>query len=108
MGIFSAPVEKSIVPLMILGETGIVGAVVFIIFLIVFYGTCKRKCYFVTASLFTVYLATNMAEATIFSPSGPGGVLWMICVSGGFVIDMLVKFYPDIRRFRVASGRSIY
>ena len=43
---------------------------------------------YVTASLFTVLLATNMGEATFFSPGGAGGLLWTISIIGGYCIDM--------------------
>lgn len=89
-GVFSAPVEKSVVPLMVLGETGILGAFFFLAFLISFYGACIRRRYIITLSLFTVFLATNMAEATIFSPAGAGGIEWIISVVGGFTLDRLV------------------
>ena len=73
---------------MVLGETGVIGAVVFAIFLISFYTTsCSRRLY-VTAALFAVLLATNMGEATFFSPGGGGGVLWTISIIGGYCIDM--------------------
>ena len=86
--IFTASVEKGVIPLMILGETGIIGAVFFLLFLAVFYQTCAHRRYVATATLFTVYLSTNMAEATFFSPSGSGGTLWILLVVGGFIIDM--------------------
>ncbi len=73
---------------MVLGETGILGVIAFIIFLIVFIATCHQRHYAATLTLFAVYLSTNMAEATFFSPSGGGGVMWIIMVVGGFVIDM--------------------
>ena len=86
--VISAPIEKGVLPIMVLGETGVVGAIVFAIFLISFYTTsCKRRLY-VTAALFTVLLATNMGEATFFSPGGSGGLLWTISIIGGYCIDM--------------------
>lgn len=86
--VISAPIEKGVLPIMVLGETGIVGAIVFVIFLISFYTTsCRRKLY-VTTALFTVLLATNMGEATFFSPGGSGGLLWTISIIGGYCIDM--------------------
>lgn len=86
--VISAPIEKGVLPVMVLGETGVIGAVVFAIFLISFYTTsCNRRLY-VTAALFTVLLATNMGEATFFSPGGGGGVLWTISIIGGYCIDM--------------------
>lgn len=86
--VFSASIEKGVLPTMILGETGIVGAFVFVIFLFSFFSTCSRKGYKSTAALFCVLLASNMGEATFFSPSGLGGILWVVLVAGGFVIDM--------------------
>jgi len=88
--VFSAPIEKSILPIMVLGETGIIGGFVFLVFLIVFYSTCIRKRYFCSLSMMTVFLATNMSEATFFSPGGVGGVIWIFCGVGGFVNDMII------------------
>ena len=38
--------------------------------------------------MFTVMLATNIGEATFFSPGGVGGIIWVLCIVGGFVLDM--------------------
>ena len=86
--VISAPVEKGVLPIMVLGETGVVGAIVFTIFLISFYSTSCRRRLYVTAALFTVLLATNMGEATFFSPGGSGGLLWTVSIVGGYCIDM--------------------
>lgn len=86
--LFNASVEKGLLPLMVLGETGIFGAFVFSIFLMTFYLTCRQKRYIATATLFTIFLSTNLGEATFFAPSGGGGFLWILLVVGGFVIDM--------------------
>lgn len=94
--VISAPIEKGVLPIMVLGETGIVGALVFVAFLVSFYTTIARNRLYITVTLFTVLLATNMAEATFFSPGGMGGVLWAICVIGGYCIDVLIaqqRFY---------------
>ena len=88
--VLSAPIEKGVLPMMILGETGVLGMLAFLFFLLCFYGGCNRKKFIVTASLFTLILATNMGEANFFSPGGPGGVLWTLCVGGGFLIDTIV------------------
>ena len=88
--VISAPIEKGVLPVMVLGETGIVGAVFFMMFLVAFYiGSSRRKLY-VTLALFTVMLASNMGEATFFSPGGMGGLLWAICVIGGYCIDIML------------------
>jgi len=86
----SAPIEKSVLPTMVLGETGIVGGIVFFVFLCTFYGTCIRKKYFCTMTMMSTFLATNLSEATFFSPGGVGGVMWIFCGVGGFVNDMII------------------
>ena len=88
--VFSAPIEKGILPLMVLSETGILGSVAFVTFLICFYAGCSIKKLRTTATLFTILLTTNMGEATFFSPGNTGGVLWIVCVLGGYVIDLSV------------------
>ncbi len=88
VSLFSASIEKGLLPLMVLGETGLIGTVAFVTFLVVFFVSCHQRHYTATLALFTVYLSTNMAEATFFSPAGGGGVQWIMMVVGGFVIDM--------------------
>ena len=88
--ILSAPIEKGVLPLMILSETGIIGSFAFLVFLICFYWGCSRKRLRTTATLFTILLMSNMGEATFFSPGNTGGVTWIICVLGGYVIDIAV------------------
>lgn len=96
--ILSAPIEKSILPLMVLGETGIVGFFFFSIYIIMFYVTCVKKRYYCCATLHTVFLATNMAEGTYFSPGGGGGYLWVLCVGGGFIIDTVVLYHRRLEK----------
>ena len=91
ISVFSAPIEKSILPLMVLGETGVFGAIAFAFFLFMFYHDATVKGYVATMTLFSVLLVTNMAEGTFFSPGGAGGLFWMLTVCGGFLIDMSVK-----------------
>lgn len=88
--LFSAPIEKGLLPLTILGESGLLGSSIFLLFLLNFFSICYVKRYTATAILFLVFLTTNMAEATFFSPAGGGGVFWSLLVVGGFSIDMAV------------------
>lgn len=88
--VLSAPVEKGFLPLVILGEGGIIGIVLFSFFLIYFYYNCQKKKMYVTIVMFTAFLATNMGEATFFSPGGIGSILWMLAVVGGFLIDTII------------------
>ena len=86
---YSAPIEKGVIPTMILGETGVVGFVVFLLFLMDFFVRCNRYGYVATVSLFVSLLMLNMSEASFFSPGGQGGAEWMLLVVGGYALDCL-------------------
>ena len=96
--ILSAPIEKGILPLMVLGEGGLVGLAVFLVFVCMFYSGCKKKHLFVTMALFTVLLMSNFGEADFFSPGGIGGAKWVLCVVGGFIIDCQLLFAREMER----------
>lgn len=85
---FSAPVEKGVLPLMILGEGGIIGAIIFVGFIFLFYVKCAKYKYSALLILMSGFLAANMGEATFFSPSGAGGDFWFVCIIGGWIIDL--------------------
>ena len=86
----SAPIEKGVLPLMVLGEGGILGAGAFLVFLAMFYGACAKNRYLATATLFTVYFMLNMSEATFFSANG-GGFEWIVFLVGGFIVDAAMR-----------------
>lgn len=44
-----------------------------------------------TMSGFTTMLATNIGEATFFSPGAGGGMLWSFAIVGGMTIDSITK-----------------
>lgn len=94
--IISSPIEKGVLPVMVLGETGILGETAFLVFLFGFYGICTRRHYYVTITTFSVFLMTNFGEATFFSPGGGGGTMWMFCVVGGFTIDTVILFRKNL------------
>lgn len=102
--ILTAPIEKGITPLMVLGETGILGEGCFIIFLVTFCGTCMRRKYIATLSLFTVMFVTNMGEATMFSPGGTGGILWVVSTVGGFTIDTYLLYRRQLEQQWAGMG----
>ncbi len=104
LSLYSAPIEKGILPLMVLGETGIVGELAFSAFLFTFIGTCLKRRYVATSTLFVVFFSTNMAEASFFAPSGGGGVMWLVTVVGGFIIDMNMKHNKGMLQLRDGMG----
>ena len=89
---FSATIEKGFLPTMILGETGFLGALAFLSFLFSFYIVCLKKRFIATISLFTIMLASNVGEASFFSPGGTGGFLWNLTVGGGFLLDTIALY----------------
>ena len=97
--ILSAPIEKGFMPTMILGEGGLVGAIAFLFFLFCFWYGCQKKGYVATWTLFVVFLTTNFAEATFFSPGGMGGILWLVTVVGGFIIDLAAQGKVNLQQF---------
>jgi hypothetical protein len=85
--LLSAPVEKGVLAIMVLEEGGVIGAFIFLGFLItlyVKYMKLKLNCFLAT---FTVFVALNTGEATFFSTSGAGGILWSICFCS-LIIDV--------------------
>jgi hypothetical protein len=77
--IFTAPIEKGVLLVMILEEGGLLGAILFLSFLVSLYVTYTRLAFTCFLSTFTVFLGLNSGEAAFFSTSGGGGILWMIC-----------------------------
>jgi len=109
--VLSAPIEKGVLPVMVLGETGIVGSLLFLVFLISFYLTAARRCLYVTITLFTVFLVANLGEAMFFAPGGDGSLMWMLMVCGGFVIDTILLYERRMRSFAASpkpNGRMTY
>lgn len=103
ISLLSAPVEKGVLPAMILGEGGLLGAAVFLVFIVSFYGFFIRRRYVSTVTLFTTFIATNMGEASFFSPGGHGGLYWLISIAGGIAIDYMSKNL-DENSYRWAIG----
>ena len=88
---YTAAVEKGVTPYVVLGETGLVGAIAFIGFLFIFYATCIRRGYVALMTNFTCFLVANLADSTFFSPTGLGGFMWMVACIGAFSTDCLAK-----------------
>lgn len=88
---WSASIEKGVTPYVILGETGILGALAFLIFMLVFYTACIKKKYLSVMTSFTCMLVANLADSTLFSPSYIGGFMWTLTCVGAFSTDILAK-----------------
>ena len=73
-----ASVEKGFQPTAVLEETGIVGAVLLLIFLLVLYVPVLRWGTMPMAWMVLAVLLINMGEATLFSIGGNGLFLWLL------------------------------
>jgi len=82
----SAPIEKGVLPTMILEEGGVIGFAVFAAFVLSVLGASLRFGCLRFLATFSTFLALNSGEATFFSVTGPGGLYWTICVLA-LVID---------------------
>ena len=102
--VLSSPIEKGILPIMVLGETGIVGEIVFIAFLISFFTAASNRRLYMSIAMMCMLLVTNLGEATFFSPGGLGGTLWIVCIVGGYALDM--SFSTIARQRGVGMGMS--
>lgn len=95
--LISAPCEKGITPLVVLAEGGIVGGIIFYVFVVAFYAKCASKRWVVLVVMFTVILSSNLSESTFFSPSGAGGYMWIFAFIGGLICDLAIKESADMR-----------
>lgn len=77
--LFSAPIEKGVLPVMVLEEGGVIGAGLFLAFVLSLYAKYRKLQFTCFLSTFTVFLGLNFGEAAFFSTSGGGGILWMVC-----------------------------
>lgn len=108
--VLSAPVEKGLLPVMVLGEGGVIGAFLFWGFIFSFCACCVKRRYTITLSLFVVFLATNIGEATFFSPGGVGGIEWVYALGGGFLLDSILiqQARSDMRYYRTIHQGYTY
>ena len=77
----TAVIEKCFLPLMLLEEGGVIGAVAFLIFLFGLYHFCwVRGQYVCFCSTFSAFLFINMGEACFFATGAMGGFFWCMCI----------------------------
>ena len=87
LAVLSAPIEKGVWVAAVLEEGGIIGWVIFVIFLFACIAkSINRGAYIGAASLF-VYMLSNLGEFSFFSMSYLGGFCWAM-VFTGLALDM--------------------
>lgn len=83
--LLSAPTEKGFLPLAIVEETGLIGTLFFVIFLLLIYAELIRQRNLAGLGLFTAMLGCNIGEMSFFSFGGQGAFLWVL-VGAGIVL----------------------
>jgi len=84
--ILSAPVEKSTWTTAILEEGGVVGMILFSLFLFHILFSCLRYRSYLGLSVFFAFLMCNFGEFSLFSMSMDGGIFWFL-VFFGLILD---------------------
>jgi len=102
----SAPIEKGVLPVMVLEEGGVIGALLFSGFLVTLYVKYRKLQFTCFLSTFTVFLALNTGEAVFFSTSGGGGILWMICFCA-LILDVIRHRRMLIERHEKLTGEFL-
>lgn len=104
--ILSAPIEKGVLPVMVLEEGGLFGFIIFAIFILSVFLRYLKLGLVCFLSTFTTFIALNTGEATFFSTSGAGGLLWGICFAGLIIdVDRHRRFLEQ-QRLRLFSQQS--
>jgi len=85
--ILSAPIEKGVWVTAILEEGGIIGWIIFVMFLCACITKSIRRRAYIGASCLFVFTITNLGEFTFFSMSYAGGFCWAM-VFVGLALDL--------------------
>ena len=91
----TAPVEKSTWTYAILEEGGVIGMVLFSVFLLTALGQMVRRQAYIGASMLFTFVMVNFGEFGMFSMSAEGGLFWCM-VFVGVILDY--KRYIAIRQ----------
>ncbi len=84
--ILSAPVEKSTWTYAILEEGGVIGMILFSLFILISIGLMVKRRAYIGASMLFTFIMVNFGEFGIFSMSAEGGLFWCM-VFVGVILD---------------------
>ena len=84
--ILSAPVEKCTWVYAILEEGGVIGMILFSLFLLISIGLMVKRHAYIGASMLITFVMVNLGEFGIFSMSADGGLFWCM-VFIGVILD---------------------
>lgn len=102
----SAPVEKSTWTYAILEEGGVIGMILFSVFLLTSIGLMLKRHAYIGASVLFTFVMVNFGEFGIFSMSAEGGLFWCM-VFMGVILDYKRYVVMRQRDAQAAFERSI-
>lgn len=94
----SAPIEKGVWITAILEEGGVIGFLLYLVFVAQFYFTAKKMRYYISMSSFVVVHLLNMGEFTLFSMSGNGGICWALMFASMILDKLTINQSSDRRK----------
>ena len=99
MGIpISAPVEKGFLPTAVLEETGVIGALFFVVLLVALARRVLRGQDLAWVAVFFATLFINLGEAMLFSAGGMGLFCWL-------VLALAIAQSNGVKRYRVRRAQ---
>jgi hypothetical protein len=84
---YTAPIEKGVLPLAVLEETGLSGSLFFWAFIIFFLIYLIRERNISGFGIFIAMLVANLGEMMFFSFGGAGGMCWFVVAAGLVLSD---------------------
>lgn len=107
--IFHAPVEKGFLPTAVLEETGVIGALFFLIFIGTMLWSLVHQRNVPGLAVFSTFLVMNLGEVCFFSLAGHGAYAWML-VAGGILLGDRCRWavrLPSRGRIVVMPGQAV-
>ncbi len=106
--LLSAPIEKGVWVTAILEEGGVIGFVIFTLFLLIALMKTIKHQAFVTASVFFVLIVSNLGEFTFFSVSYSGGFMWALVFASMALDAARLKSDAEKRRAMFAPPPAMF
>lgn len=105
--VLSAPIEKGVWVSAVLEEGGIIGFMIFIVFLFACIVGSMRKRAYITASCLFVATLSNLGEFTFFSMTYTGGFIWAMVFTGIAMDVQRIREQQRMRMIRQQLGLGI-
>ena len=105
--LITMPVEKSTWVYANLEEGGVIGSIIFFVWVVIAFFALRRRHVHIGLACFVAMLALNMGEYTMFSLSYTGAVIWVM-VFAGAVMDSQRYRLEKLNRFIEAEQEAMF